>query len=60
MKKAEVHNICIERESEDYDAEEAHMQREQAKPREGEVEVGLEKMEARNGQIGVDDDRMVQ
>jgi hypothetical protein len=46
MKKAEVHNICTERESEDFDSEEAYMQQEQVKPREGEVEVEFEKMEA--------------
>jgi hypothetical protein len=46
MKKAEVHNICTERESENYNLEEAYMQREQVKPREGEVEVEFKKIEA--------------
>ena len=51
MKKAEVHNICTERESENYNLEEAYMQQEQVTPREGEVEAEVEKMEARNGCI---------
>jgi hypothetical protein len=45
MKKAEVHNICIEQEAEYHDFEEAYMKREQVKLREGEVEVGLGKFE---------------
>lgn len=59
MKKAEVHNICTELETENYDSEKAYMQWEHWRAKLGEeAEVELEEGETLNGCTGFVDDMM--